>query len=88
MFFLAAPHRGADCAKLLSNLLKATMSPSRQYINDLMKGSPQLRIIDDEFRWHSEKLQFWTFYESLETRIGTSSMFLVDRESATLGMLQ
>ena len=87
MFFLASPHRGADSAKLLSNVLKASLLPSsRQYINDLFKGSSSIQIINDEFRMFADDLKIWTFYETLKTKLtATTSILVVDRDSAVLG---
>ncbi|KAI3320814.1 hypothetical protein HD806DRAFT_537878 [Xylariaceae sp. AK1471] len=87
MFFLATPHRGSDSAKLLNNILRAsTVLSSRQYISDIFKGSPSLQIINDEFRAFTDKVQIWSFYETLKTKTSaTSSVLIVERDSAVLG---
>ncbi|KAI8623292.1 hypothetical protein F5Y19DRAFT_459069 [Xylariaceae sp. FL1651] len=87
MFFLATPHRGSDSAKLLNNILRASaVFSSRQYITDIFKGSPSLQIINDEFRAYTDKVQLWSFYETLKTKTSAvSSMLIVDRDSAVLG---
>ncbi len=87
MFFLATPHRGSDSAKLLNNILRASMVlSSRQYISDIFKGSPSLQIINDEFRAFTDNLQLWSFYETLKTRTSAaSSILIVERDSAVLG---
>lgn len=87
MFFLATPHRGSDSAKLLNNVLRAsTVFSSRQYITDILKGSPSLQTINDEFRAFTGKVELWSFYETIKTRTGvTSSILIVDRDSAVLG---
>jgi hypothetical protein len=88
MFFLATPHRGSDSAKLLNNILRAsTVFNSRQYIADIFKGSQTLQVINDEFRAFADKVQLWSFYETLKTRTSaTSSILIVERDSAILGM--
>ncbi|KAF7558714.1 hypothetical protein G7046_g5442 [Stylonectria norvegica] len=87
IFFLASPHRGSDSAKLLSNILKASLySSSRQYVSDLVKGSPSLQIISEEFGKSADGLSIWSFYETLKTKItATTSLLVVDRDSAVLG---
>ncbi|KAI0400118.1 hypothetical protein F4802DRAFT_620340 [Xylaria palmicola] len=87
MFFLATPHRGSDSARLLNNILKASLFySSRQYIVDIFKGSASLQVINDEFSAFADKLQLWSFYETLKTRTSpTSSVLIVERDSAVLG---
>ncbi|KAH8678438.1 hypothetical protein BX600DRAFT_493699 [Xylariales sp. PMI_506] len=87
MFFLATPHRGSESAKLLNNILRAsTLLSSRQYITDIFKNSPALQLINDEFREFANRIQLWSFYETLKTRVSaTSSVMIVERDSAVLG---
>lgn len=87
MFFLATPHRGSDSAKLLNNLLRASaVLSSRSYITDLSRNSTSLQIISDEFRMFADRLQLWSFHETLKTKVSSStSVLIVDRESAVLG---
>jgi len=88
MFFLATPHRGSDSAKLLSNILQASIVlSSRQYVADIFKGSFSLQIINDEFRAFTDQVQLWSFYETVKTKTGAaSSMLIVERDSAVLGI--
>ncbi|KAK6860641.1 NACHT and WD domain protein [Apiospora arundinis] len=87
MFFLATPHRGCDSAKTLNTVLRAsTVLSGREYIHELTRNSTSLQVISDEFRSYAENLQIWSFYETQKTKIGaTSSVFVVDRDSAVLG---
>ncbi|KAI0199392.1 hypothetical protein F4808DRAFT_432983 [Astrocystis sublimbata] len=87
MFFLATPHRGSESARLLNNILRAsTVLSPRQYIVDIFKGSPSLQVINDDFRGFADRLQLWSFYETLKTRTTpTSSVLIVERDSAVLG---
>ncbi|KAK8121699.1 NACHT and WD domain protein [Apiospora sp. TS-2023a] len=87
MFFLATPHRGCDSAKTLNTVLRAsTVLSGREYIHELTRNSTSLQVISDEFRSFADNLQIWSFYETQKTKIGaTSSVFVVDRDSAVLG---
>jgi len=83
MFFMATPHHGSDSARLLNNVLRAsTVLTSRQYITDLNKNSPALSAINDEFRFVADRLKIWSLYETVKTRIGTSTTLIVDKGSA------
>lgn len=83
MFFLATPHRGADSAQLLSNLLKITVSHgSKSYVDNLVPNSDAIQVINDEFRNVYGGIQLWSFFETRPTSIG----IIVGKESATLGL--
>ncbi|KAE8331929.1 hypothetical protein BDV39DRAFT_217846 [Aspergillus sergii] len=83
MYFFATPHRGSDLAKLLVHILHITYS-SRAYVSDLKRGSEALQSINDEFRKYSDKIEFWSFYETKKLTIGFFSSLIVDPDSATL----
>ena len=86
MFFMATPHRGSDTAKLLNNILRASaVLSSKQYISDINKNSPTLTAINDEFKYCLDRLQLWSFYETIKTKMGTSAIMIVERDSATIG---
>lgn len=87
MFFLATPHRGSETAKLLNNVLRASavLSP-KQYISDINKNSPVLTAINDEFKHCPDRLQLWSFYETIKTKMGVNSIMIVERDSATIGI--
>lgn len=80
-YFLATPHRGADSAKMLKNLLKVAYD--RAYVGDLEPNSGAIQVINEEFRHLSAGLELWSFYETQDMRILNSR--IVDPESAVLG---
>jgi hypothetical protein len=87
MFFLATPHRGADSSKLLNNILKASAIYSpKPYIADLSRGSGAISVINDEFRFHFDQVEIWSFYETVKMRLPTGSALIVDRDSAVIGI--
>lgn len=61
-YFLATPHRGADSAKILKNLLKVAYD--RAYVGDLEPNSGAVQVINDGFRHFSAGLELWSFYET------------------------
>ncbi|CAG8902274.1 unnamed protein product [Penicillium egyptiacum] len=81
LYFLATPHRGADSAKMLKNLLKVAYD--RAYVGDLEPNSGAVQVINDEFRHFSADLELWSFYETQDMRLFNS--LIVDPESAVLG---
>lgn len=83
MYFLATPHRGADMARTLGNILK--VYGQKPYINELEPGSGLLSSINDSFRHYAQDLQLWSFYETLPTSLIVSTAIVVDKVSATLG---
>ena len=87
MFFLATPHRGSDSAKLLNNILRAsTLLTARNYVADLGKNSASTQIISDEFKNHADRIQLWSFYETVKMRLGaTAPILIVEPDSAILG---
>jgi hypothetical protein len=89
VFFLATPHRGSDYAALLNGVLKAFeitgLTSTREYIDDLAKGSASAQLINENFAKHAEDLQIYSFYETLPTSLGVSSALIVDKHSAILG---
>lgn len=81
VYFLATPHRGADSAKTLKNILRAVHD--RAYVTDLERGSGAIQVINDEFRHFSANLELWSFYETQSMKLFSS--LIVDSESAVLG---
>lgn len=79
IYFLATPHRGADSAALLKNILR--LAYDRPYVADLGRNSGAIQVINDEFRHFSASLELWSFYET-QNMFGT---LIVDPESAVLG---
>ncbi|KAK4455146.1 hypothetical protein QBC34DRAFT_391684 [Podospora aff. communis PSN243] len=81
VYFLATPHRGADSASTLKNILR--VSYDRAYVADLERNSTTVQVINDEFRHFSADLELWSFYETQTMKYFSSP--IVDPESAILG---
>ncbi|KAL9003079.1 MAG: hypothetical protein Q9188_004032 [Gyalolechia gomerana] len=84
IIFLATPHRGADLAQLLTKILNIT-SGSRPFVTDLHRNSLATQSINDEFPQYSQKLQLFSFYETLPTNYAIGKSLIVDKDLATLG---
>ena len=83
IFFLATPHRGADSAQLLSNMLKiAVLHGSKPYVDNLMPKSDAIQVINDGFRHAYQGIQLWSFFETVKTSIG----MIVEKDSAILDL--
>ncbi|KAK1149806.1 hypothetical protein N8T08_003357 [Aspergillus melleus] len=85
---LATPHRGADSAATLNNLLRASFLSPKSFIAELQRGSPAIEDINEQFRHIAPRLEIASFYESVTTKIGIHSAMIVIRDSATLGYQQ
>ncbi|KAL4746267.1 hypothetical protein BDW72DRAFT_38529 [Aspergillus terricola var. indicus] len=81
LFFLATPHRGADMAKLLRNLLTLHLGDSsKPYVDSLAPQSDAIQTINDQFRHSYQGVQLWSFFETEPTILGR----IVDKSSAVL----
>lgn len=69
MIFLGTPHRGADLAKLLSDVLEITFS-KKIFVEQLRSNSEFIQEINDAFRDRSESLDLISYYESRGIRGG------------------
>jgi hypothetical protein len=85
IFFLATPHRGADLAKTLGNVLWAS-GASKTFVTELNRSSDSIPAINDSFRHFAEDLKLWSFYETIDTYLGITKVRIVDKNSATLGV--
>ena len=65
--FLGTPHRGADLAKLLKNLLAAAFA-QRTFVGQLGPNSEMITEINRAFRGRSVSLELVSFYESTGVR--------------------
>ncbi|KAL1878117.1 hypothetical protein VTK73DRAFT_7997 [Phialemonium thermophilum] len=84
--FIATPHRGVDLSEFLGRLLSISFLTSwKQYISELRKDGPFLRLINDQFRQVATHLQVFSFYETLPTQVGPVSTIILDGESSKLG---
>lgn len=84
ILFLATPHRGADCAQLLSKVLNL-MGGKRDYVNDLNRDSTALHSINDEFPDCCQDLLLYSFYETIPTSFAVTNGVIVGRDLATMG---
>lgn len=83
MFFLATPHRGADSAQLLDNILRLSITHNlKAYVGDLIPNSAGIQVINDEFRHAYSGIQLWSFFETVATSMG----LIVTKDSAVLGL--
>ena len=83
MFFLATPHRGADSAQLLSNMLKIAITyGSKPYVDSLVPKSDAIQVINDGFRHAYQGIQLWSFFETVKTSVG----LIVEKDSAILDL--
>lgn len=87
VFFLATPHRGSDYAVILNRILSVSgIMSSRGYISNLATGSTSTQLINDDFGKLASDLNIFSFYETLRTSMGISSLLIVEKHSAVLGM--
>lgn len=86
MFFLATPHRGSDYAAVLNNILTISgIMSSRQYLTDITTGSISAQLINEDFEKCASDLPIFSFYETLQMKLGISSSLVVEKSSAILG---
>ena len=86
IIFLSTPHRGANLAAVLHNILEVTFA-SKQYVTDLKGYSSMLEALNEEFRHIAPKLQIFSFYETMETAISRTLIkkMVLNKESSVLG---
>jgi hypothetical protein len=73
IIFLATPHRGAQTAKLLNQILQFTLSSDKQYISDLVPTSFTLESQAESFRHIANKFKLVSFYENQPTPLKKNS---------------
>ncbi|KAI0151725.1 hypothetical protein GGR57DRAFT_171175 [Xylariaceae sp. FL1272] len=86
--FIATPHRGTNLAQTLNRILDSTMlSNSKQYVADLVKNSPTLQKLNEQFRHVAPRLDIVSFYETQPTSIGIKSarLMVLEKETSVLG---
>ncbi|KAK9424355.1 putative DUF676 domain-containing protein [Seiridium unicorne] len=83
MFFLGTPHRGSASLASVGKALEF-YGARRAIVADLSAGSITLQVLNEEFACSSGHLQIYTFFESLKTKLGTTSAMIVERNSAVL----
>lgn len=82
--FIGTPHRGADLAGTLTNILRLTVG-QKGYVQDLERNSAMIGNVNDTFRHYAKDLQLCSFYETLSSNLKVMSAVVVDEGSATLG---
>ncbi|KAB5530436.1 NACHT and WD domain-containing protein, variant [Coniochaeta sp. 2T2.1] len=87
IIFLATPHRGAEHAKVLNNILSAAPfgAPPKAYVAELERQSSSISDINENFRQQCEELSLVSFYETLKTNMHVSKVLIVEKDSAVLG---
>lgn len=58
---------------------------SRHYITDITTGSTSAQLINEDFGKHASDLPIFSFYETLQMKLGISSSLIVEKSSAILG---
>jgi hypothetical protein len=92
ILFLATPHRGTNLAEILNRILSVSVfnhSP-KEYISELVKNSPALEELNEQFRNNTTKLQIFSFYETLQTAVGPKkvvSSSIPPKQNAQLSLL-
>lgn len=82
ILFLATPHRGAEYAKTLNNILStAPFGSSKAYIADLNIHSSALQDINEQFRVLCGDLALVSFYETLKTSFGIAKVLVRDSDA-------
>ena len=78
IIFLATPHRGAQYAKTLNNILSTAPfgSSSKAYVADLDVHSSTLQDINEQFRVLCGDLALVSFFETLKTSFGVTKILV------------
>ena len=76
VLFLSTPHRGTNLAELLNRVLSVSILglSRKQYVAELTRNSPALEDLNEDFRNFASKMQIFSFYETLRTRVGPTDM--------------
>ncbi len=87
MVFLATPHRGSNLAKVLNNILRASVVlTGRSYISNLDSQNEILSQLNDAFRHYVADVELYSFSESRPTKFYLQPSELIVRpDSAVLG---
>jgi pimeloyl-ACP methyl ester carboxylesterase len=78
IIFLATPHRGAQYAKMLNNILSTAPlgAPPKAYISELDSSSSSLQDINEQFRICCESLMLTSFFETQKTNFGVTKLLV------------
>jgi hypothetical protein len=76
--FLATPHRGAQYAKILNNILSTCPlgAPPKAYVAELDVHSGSLQDINEQFRVGCENLELASFFETRKTSFGVTKVLV------------
>jgi pimeloyl-ACP methyl ester carboxylesterase len=85
IFFFGTPHRGSSLAVTLNNYLKATLSSSKAFVNDLLPKSDSTYALNADFGRAYKGIKLYSFIENVPMDWKVGSGFIVDRNSATMG---
>jgi hypothetical protein len=84
---IATPHNGSSAATLGSNIMAILPSSNLSLLSSIKKDSPLLQDLANAFRYVAQNLLIATFYETLESNVGTVRMqvssILVDEKFYT-----
>lgn len=58
---------------------------SHHYITDITTGSTSAQLINEDFGKHASDLTIFSFYETLQMKLGITSSMIVEKSSAILG---
>lgn len=69
--FMATPHGGSKLAQALQKILRALeiIIPRKAYVDELIPSSETLKCLSARFRECAEKLDVYSLYETIHTRI-------------------
>lgn len=78
ILFLATPHRGAQYAKILNNILSTVPfgTASKAYVAELGIQSSSLQDINEQFSKCCEELQLASFFETTKTNVGVTKVLV------------
>jgi pimeloyl-ACP methyl ester carboxylesterase len=78
ILFLATPHRGAQYAKMLNNILSTAPlgGAPKAYVAELDTQSSSLQDINEQFRTCCEELQLASFFETKKTSFGVTKVLV------------
>jgi WD40 repeat protein len=87
LIFLATPQRNAGLASTVRKILRASgRFTYKSSLSDFEKTSVELNKINDEFRHYAGEVRILSFYETIGTNLGIQSVFIVDIDSASMGV--
>lgn len=76
--FLSTPHRGTDLSQFLNRILTFSMIASpKQYITEIEQNSTTIELLNEEFRHFADRLDIFSFYETMQTTVGHNRIGMV-----------